>query len=113
MCWRATRVHGRLGDRPRGAGRECSVRGKDDLGLLPLAGQYVGASLTDAFRLLIVTSSFACQLAFFNTSARYVYALGRERILPSALGRTQRTHQTPHMASYAVAVVITIWIVLL
>ena len=49
----------------------------------PLTTHYVGASLTDAFRLLIMTSSFACTLAFFNTSSRYVFALGRERILPS------------------------------
>jgi amino acid transporter len=78
----------------------------------PLTGKYFGASLTDAFRLLIVTSSFACTLAFFNTSARYVFALGRERILPSALGRTHRTHKTPHIASAAVAAAITIWILL-
>jgi amino acid transporter len=78
----------------------------------PLTGRYFGVSLTDAFRLLIVTSSFACTLAFFNTSARYVFALGRERILPSALGRTHRTHKTPHIASAAVAAAITIWILL-
>jgi amino acid transporter len=78
----------------------------------PLTGRYFGASLTDAFRLLIVTSSFACTLAFFNTSSRYVFALGRERILPSVLGRTHRTHNTPHIASAAVAAAITIWILL-
>jgi amino acid transporter len=78
----------------------------------PLTGRYFGVSLTDAFRLLIVTSSFACTLAFFNTSARYVFALGRERILPSALGRTHRTHKTPHIASAAVAAAVTIWILL-
>jgi amino acid transporter len=93
-------------------GVNAQFQGKTISAFYPLTGHYFGASLTDAFRLLIVTSSFACQLAFFNTSARYVYALGRERILPSALGRTQRTHETPHMASYAVAVVITIWILL-
>ena len=93
-------------------GVNAQFQGKTISAFYPLTGHYVGASLTDAFRLLIVTSSFACQLAFFNTSARYVYALGRERILPSALGRTQRTHETPHIASYAVAAVITIWILL-
>jgi amino acid transporter len=78
----------------------------------PLTGRYFGVSLTDAFRLLIVTSSFACQLAFFNTSSRYVFALGRERILPSVLGRTHARHQTPHLASAVVAVAIAIWILL-
>jgi amino acid transporter len=86
--------------------------GKSISAFYPLTGRYFGASLTDAFRLLIVTSSFACQLAFFNTSSRYVYALGRERILPSALGRTHRTHKTPHIASGVVAVVMAIWILI-
>lgn len=93
-------------------GVNAQFQGKTISAFYPLTGHYVGASLTDAFRLLIVTSSFACQLAFFNTSARYVYALGRERILPSALGRTQSKHETPHVASYAVAVAITVWILL-
>jgi amino acid transporter len=78
----------------------------------PLTGRYFGASLTDAFRLLIVTSSFACTLAFFNTSSRYVFALGRERILPHALGRTHKTHKTPHVASAVVAAAIAVWILL-
>jgi amino acid transporter len=86
--------------------------GKTISAFYPLTTHYVGASLTDAFRLLIVTSSFACTLAFFNTSSRYVFALGRERILPSALGRTHPRHQTPHIASAAVAVAITVWILL-
>lgn len=91
-------------------GVNAQFQGKTISAFYPLTGRYVGVSLTDAFRLLIATSSFACQLAFFNTSARYVYALGRERILPNALGRTQRKHATPHLASYAVAGAITIWI---
>ncbi|MGO9901652.1 MAG: APC family permease [Solirubrobacteraceae bacterium] len=76
----------------------------------PLTGRYVGVSLTDAFKILIITSSFACQLAFFNTSARYVFALGRERLLPSALGRTHRKHNTPHIAAITLAVVVGIYV---
>ena len=93
-------------------GVNAQLQGKTISAFYPLTGRYVGLSLTDAFRLLIVTSSFACQRAFFNTAARYVYALGRERILPSALGRTQRKHETPHLASYAVAIAVTIWMLL-
>ncbi len=76
----------------------------------PLTGRYVGASLTDAFKVLIITSSFACQLAFFNTAARYLFALGRERLLPSALGRTHGRHQTPHVAAAVLAAVLAIYI---
>ena len=62
-----------------------------------------GASLlTRAFQLTIVTGSFACQLAFFNTATRYLFSMGREGVLPRALGRTHPTHKSPHVASFVV-----------
>jgi amino acid transporter len=76
----------------------------------PLTGRYVGLPLTDAFKVLIITSSFACQLAFFNTAARYLFALGRERLLPAALGRTHPKHRTPHIAAAVLAIVIGVYI---
>jgi amino acid transporter len=76
----------------------------------PLTDRYAGGWLTTAFEGLIITSAFACQLAFFNTAARYVFALGRERILPAALGRTHDAHKTPHAASVAVAAVVALYI---
>jgi len=76
----------------------------------PLTGRYVGLWLTDAFKVLIITSSFACQLAFFNTSSRYLFALGRERLLPSALGRTHGKHNTPHIAAIALAIAVGIYV---
>jgi amino acid transporter len=69
----------------------------------PLIGHYGGSWLTNAFRLLIITSAFACQLAFFNTSSRYVFALGRDGVLPHVFGRTHKRHQTPHVAGLAIA----------
>jgi amino acid transporter len=53
---------------------------------------------------LIITGSFACSLAFWNTSNRYLFSMGRERILPSILGRTHRTHKSPYVASAIVLV---------
>jgi amino acid transporter len=76
----------------------------------PLTDRYVGSALTTAFEALIITSAFACQLAFFNTAARYLFALGRERILPSALGRTHGTHRTPHVAGVVLAVAVALYI---
>jgi amino acid transporter len=76
----------------------------------PLTGRYVGAWLTSAFKVLIITSSFACQLAFFNTAARYLFALGRERLLPSALGRTHGKHKTPHVAAIVLACALALYI---
>jgi amino acid transporter len=60
--------------------------------------------LTRAFELTIVTGSFACQLAFFNTATRYFFSMGREGILPRQLGRTHPTHRSPYVASIVVGV---------
>ncbi len=76
----------------------------------PLTARYAGVSLTDAFKVLIITSSFACQLAFFNTASRYLFALGRERLLPSALGRTHGKHKTPHVAAVVLAIAMFIYV---
>ena len=76
----------------------------------PLTDRYAGAALTHVFEALIVTSAFACQLAFFNTAARYLFVLGREGILPRALGRTHERHQTPHVASVALAAALALYV---
>ena len=47
--------------------------------------------LTRAFQLTIVTGSFACQLAFFNTATRYLFSMGREGILPAS-ARAHASH---------------------
>ena len=60
--------------------------------------------LTRAFELTIVTGSFACQLAFFNTATRYFFSMGREGVLPRSLGRTHPVHHSPYVASTLVAV---------
>jgi amino acid transporter len=49
--------------------------------------------------IFILTGSFACAMAFHNAAMRYYYAMGREGILPKALGRTHPTHKSPHVAS--------------
>ena len=36
---------------------------------------------------LILTSAFACGMAFHNTAARYIYSLAREGVLPDALAQ--------------------------
>jgi amino acid transporter len=47
-----------------------------------------GSALSQAAQLLFLTSLFAAALAFHNVVWRYMYALGRENVLPAALGRT-------------------------
>ncbi len=65
----------------------------------PVAQQFVGVWLKDLFQILIITGSFACSLAFWNTSNRYLFSMGRENILPRMLGRTHSTHKSPFVAT--------------
>ncbi len=60
----------------------------------------VGPWATVIMSYLILTGSFACGMAFHNTASRYLYSLGREEILPKALGRTHQRFKTPHIASF-------------
>ena len=53
--------------------------------LFGLAGSTI---LSQAARWLFLTSLFAAALAFHNCTWRYMFALGRENVLPAALGRT-------------------------
>ena len=64
------------------------------------ASQLAGGWVAAAMSYLILTSSFACGMAFHNTAARYLYAMGRERILPPALGRTHDRYKSPYAASF-------------
>jgi amino acid transporter len=69
------------------------------------AQHYSGLFLKDCLSWFIITGSFACGMAFHNTTARYMYSLGRERILPRALGRTHPKHASPHIASNVQSVI--------
>jgi amino acid transporter len=47
-----------------------------------------GGPLPQTAQFLFLTSLFAAALAFHNVVWRYIYALGRENVLPPGLGRT-------------------------
>jgi amino acid transporter len=57
--------------------------------------------LATIMQVLILTGSFACAMAFHNVAMRYFYAMGREGVLPRALGRTHPVHRSPHVANFA------------
>lgn len=77
--------------------------------LAPLE-QFVGGWAKEAMFLLILTSSFACSMAFHNTAARYMYSLGREGVLPKFLGKTHPTHKSPHVASVVQTLLAVLWV---
>ena len=64
-----------------------------------LAGRYVGGWLTPILYITISTSTFAAILAFHNGMVRYLYAMGREHVLPQVFGRTHSRYRSPFVAS--------------
>jgi amino acid transporter len=49
--------------------------------------QYVGSTVADIANVLFLTSILAALLSFHNAVARYLFALGREHVLPKGLAR--------------------------
>src|SRR6266851_1451398 len=76
------------------------------------AQQYIGLGVDQALSILIITGSFACGMAFHNTACRYFYSLGREKVLPAALGNTHPRWKSPHVASITQSVIAAVIVVL-
>ncbi|MFG1872087.1 APC family permease [Micromonospora arborensis] len=64
-----------------------------------LVSPHLGSSVVTIGRVLFITSLFAALLSFHHTVARYLFALGRERVLPGVLGRTSRRTGAPKAGS--------------
>jgi len=85
----------------------------DPVGLVFAAMEtYVGHSAVVVMEVLLVTSAFASVLAFHNTASRYMFALGRERMLPSVLAKPHHRHTSPYIASWVMTIVSLVLIVL-
>ena len=67
-----------------------------------VTSHYIGSWAKNIYEVLVVTSSFACALAFHNTASRYLYSFGREGLtdgLHKTIGATHGKHKSPHIAS--------------
>ncbi|THV26778.1 APC family permease [Glycomyces paridis] len=64
-----------------------------------LIAEQMGTPLATAAEVLLVTSVVAAAISFHNTVSRYAFALGREHVLPPALGRTSPATGAPFNAS--------------
>jgi amino acid transporter len=72
------------------------------------AHHFAGSFLRGALSWFIITGSFACGMAFHNTTARYMYSLGRERVLPAVLGRTHHRFKSAWVASVTQSAIATL-----
>lgn len=73
-------------------------------------GEHLGTWAIDMFRILLMTGSFACGMAFHNCAARYIYAIGRENVIPGmrkTLGATHALHGSPHIAGFVQTLIAT------
>ena len=67
--------------------------------IFTLAGDHLGGLVVDVGRALFVTSVLAAMISFHGTTARYIFAFGRERVLPEVLGRTSPRTSSPKLGS--------------
>ncbi len=63
-----------------------------------LAVRYIGVWYSNLVDLAAISAIIAVLLAIHTANFRLLYALGRDGLLPSALGRTHAKHKTPHVA---------------
>ncbi|MEV4439348.1 APC family permease [Streptomyces sp. NPDC049577] len=63
--------------------------------LFTLTEARFGTAFTDVMHLFYVTGMFASMLSFHNVVARYAFAMGREGLLPAAMGRTAKGSGAP------------------
>ncbi|GHH24629.1 APC family permease [Streptomyces rubradiris] len=64
-----------------------------------LSDSYLGHPATVAMQVLLCTSLFASWLALHNAANRYMYALGRDGLMPAGLHATRGGHGSVHRAS--------------
>ncbi|WP_433300158.1 APC family permease [Actinoplanes sp. CA-030573] len=67
--------------------------------LFDLAGARLAPWAVTTGRAVLLAALVAAMLALHNAIARYLYALGRERVLPAALATTARRTSAPRTAS--------------
>lgn len=64
-----------------------------------ISERYLGTPFTNTMQLLVVLSFFATLLSIHSALSRYVFSLGRDRILPGVVGRTHPRFRSPYTAS--------------
>lgn len=71
-------------------------------------GEHWGPLVADIASVLFLTSNFAALLSFHNSIARYLFALGREEVLPSGLSRVGARSGGPFAGSISQSILAAI-----
>ncbi|KAF0970950.1 APC family permease [Gordonia sp. YY1] len=89
------------------AAAEADTAGLFNSAMLTLTGRVV----SDIITVLLITSILASMLSIQNASARYLFSLGTDGVLPEKLGRVHPSHRSPFMAASFVGAVWTVLLV--
>lgn len=96
-----------------GASKAIEAPGTDPTGsVLASISHYVAKPAADIANVLLTSSIFVACLAITNILARYLFALGRDGVLPAVLGKANAKHGSP-MAASGVAALINIVVTML
>lgn len=71
---------------------------------------HIGGWAVILFEFLLMTGSYACGMAFHNSASRYIYAIGREDLIPGfgkTLGATHHKHRSPYIAGFVQTTIAT------
>ena len=74
---------------------------------------YGGEGLRTAVAVLFLLATFAGMLGFHNAASRYLFVLGRDRVLPAKLGQLHPRHHSPRYGSLTVTAVATVIVAVL
>lgn len=72
---------------------------------LILSDQYLGGAFLFVMFLFVINSVFAGTLAPINASARLLFSMGRDKLVPGFLGKTSEKHQTPAFSLLTLSIV--------
>ncbi|WP_192808576.1 APC family permease [Actinomadura montaniterrae] len=97
-----------------GADGIAAAAGQDTAGLvIGVFDRYTPGGVSAVMQVLLLTSAFAALLALHNAANRYLFALGREGLMPKAFGRTHPRTRAPLAAgaaqTAAAGVVVVLW----
>lgn len=73
--------------------------------VLNIGQEYLGSWFYMLMQVFLVTSTFACALAFHNVLTRYGFALARNRIVHRSLAAVHGAHKSPARSSIMVSIV--------
>jgi amino acid transporter len=66
----------------------------------PTLAKHYASWMTQIVDIAAILGLFSCFLAVQNATVRVLFAMGRERVLPAALGRVHSRFHSPHVAIY-------------